>query len=268
MSTEILPLYRFVNDGLERFDRLIGEHNFEPAQPKAIQRTRKERVIMIQTLRSILSNPIFLTTWLALVAVSFTVLIYDLRRKNPHIMSLMKWVWAFTVLYSGPIGLAIYYYSGRQQIRHDSLWRKGFRSVAHCYSGCGAGEIAGIFITVGLLSLGTLWVTGVTFVLAYVAGFALTVGPLMQEGVSFGQAFKDAAYSETASIAVMEIVAIGVDLWVAGNATMNELLFWSSLIFSLTLGLIAAYPVNLLLIKWGVKEGMMNPRKAPEMAHS
>lgn len=223
---------------------------------------------MLSAMKSFLSNPIVLIVWLALVAASVVVLIYDLRRRNPYIMPLMKWVWCFTVLYSGPVGLAIYYYSGRQQIRQDSLWRKGFRSVAHCYSGCGAGEIVGVFITVGLLSLNNWWVAGTTFVLAYVAGFALTIGPLMQEGMGFRQALKDAVYSESASIVMMEIVAIGVDLGLSGGARMHELLFWSSLVFSLTMGLVAAYPVNLLLIRKGVKEGMMNPQHAPEMAHS
>lgn len=70
----------------------------------------------------------------------------------------------------------------------------------------------------------------------------------------------DALYSETASITVMEIVAIGVDLWLAGPATVGDVRFWSSLV-SLTTGLVAAYPVNVLLVRWGVKEGMMDPRE-------
>lgn len=215
---------------------------------------------MLQALQSVLSAPAFLIVWGALAVVSMSVLIWDLRTNNPEIGSLMKAVWGFTVLYSNLIGLAIYFYAGRKQIRRDSIWRRGFRSVAHCYSGCGAGEITGVFITVGLLALSNLWVALATFSLAYVFGFALTMGPLMQEGESFNAALKDAFYSETASIAVMEIVAIGADLWLAGEATMSDVLFWSALIVSLTLGLAAAYPVNVLLIKLGVKEGMMNPR--------
>jgi hypothetical protein len=31
------------------------------------------------------------------------------------------------------------------------------------------------------------------------------------------------------------------------------------LVFSLSMGLVAAYPVNVVLIRLGVKEGMMNP---------
>jgi hypothetical protein len=220
-----------------------------------------------QTLQTVLENPWFLVIWLILVLGSLTLLVYDLQKYNPGIMPLMKAVWFLTVLYSGPVGLVIYHYSGRRQIARDSLWRKGFRSTSHCYSGCGAGEVTGIIIAAGLLSLDTWWVAGITFLLAYVAGYALTVGPLMQQGVGLKQALWDAFYSETASITVMEIVAIGTDLWLAGEAHINEALFWSSLVFSLTMGLIAAYPVNVLLVKLGVKEGMHNPKhRAAHMA--
>jgi hypothetical protein len=58
----------------------------------------------------------------------------------------------------------------------------------------------------------------------------------------------------------MEIVAIGVDLTLAGSAGPGQVLFWSSMIVSLSCGLIAAYPVNVILIRLGVKAGMMDPR--------
>ena len=211
-------------------------------------------------LENILTNPTYLAAWAILVAASLAVLIWDLWTNNAAIGSLMKFVWGFTVLYSGPLGLAGYWYSGRTQISQDSLWRRGFRSVSHCYSGCGGGEIVGVIIGVGLLALGNLYVALVTFALAYVAGYAMTVGPLIQEGVAFKEALVDAFYSETASITVMEIVAIGTDLWLAGEATMGDILFWTALVFSLSLGLLAAYPVNVLLVRFGVKEGMMNPK--------
>lgn len=215
-----------------------------------------------QTLQAILTHPAFLVVWGLLLAASLAALLRDLSAENPQIGGLMKWVWLFTVLYSGPLGLAVYYYSGRRQIARDSLWRRGFRSVAHCYSGCGAGEIVGVVVTVGILGLATAWVAGITFFLAYVAGFALTAGPLMEEGVPFRQAMWDAFYSETASITVMEVVAISVDLWLAGDAGMGDPVFWSSLVFSLSMGLLAAYPVNVVLIRMGVKEGMHSPKDA------
>lgn len=215
----------------------------------------------MQALQAILTNPAFLLVWAVLVSISVVVLIRDLGHNNPEIAGLMKAVWIFTVLYSGPLGLAVYYYSGRKQIARDSLWRRGFRSTAHCYSGCGAGEIVGVSIALGLLALGSLWVALLTFLLAYLAGFAMTVGPLIQEGVPPRQALWDAFLSESASITVMELVAIGTGLWLAGSATMGEPLFWAALVFSLSAGFLAAFPVNVLLVRLGVKEGMHDPRE-------
>ncbi|WP_425099547.1 DUF4396 domain-containing protein [Tropicibacter sp. S64] len=214
----------------------------------------------MQTVLSLLSSPWFLVAWAALMVPCVLWVIRDLATKNAHLMSLMKVVWVLTVLYSGPLGLLIYRSCGRKEIPRDTLWRRGFRSVAHCYSGCGAGEIVGLLIAVGLLGLGNIGIAALTFVMAYVAGYALTVGPLVQDGVPFRTALWDAVLSETPSIAVMEIVAISVDLAVSGKAGMGEPLFWSSMIVSLTLGLVAAYPVNVALIHFGVKEGMMDPR--------
>ncbi|MFB6087985.1 MAG: DUF4396 domain-containing protein [Haloarculaceae archaeon] len=211
------------------------------------------------TLEAVLTNPLYLGAWGVLVAVSLAILVWDLRENNDALGSLMKFVWGFTVLYSGPIGLGVYYYSGRTQIPHDSRWRRGFRSVCHCYSGCGTGEVIGVVIAAGILSLHTLGVAAMTFAFAYVLGYALTVGPLVQEGVGVGEAVVDAFYSETASITVMEVVAIGTDVWLAGEAAMTDVLFWTALVFSLSMGLVAAYPVNVALIELGVKEGMMNP---------
>ena len=213
-------------------------------------------------IRELLSNDGLLVCWVILALICCGVLIYDMRRHNSHIATLMQAVWLMTVLYSGPLGLLIYYYAGRRQIRRDSLWRKGFRSVAHCYSGCGAGEITGVFIAVGLLSLGNTGTALITFALAYTFGYGMTLGPLLQDGTPLKQALLDTFYSDTATIAVMEISAISIDLWLAAAATPRDTLFWSSMILSLTAGLIAAYPVNVLLVYLGVKGGMANPRES------
>lgn len=198
--------------------------------------------------------------WALVAGTCLFVLFRDLAHRNTEIAGLMKLVWIFTVANSGPLGLWIYWNSGRKQIPRDGIWRRGARSVAHCYAGCGIGEIAGIVIAAGVLSLGTWWVAGTTFCLAYLSGVALTVGPMMQEGTGFKRAMLDAVYAETPTITVMEVVAISTDVLLAGSATMADALFWSSLVVSLTAGLVAAYPVNVLLIRVGVKEGMHDPR--------
>lgn len=217
--------------------------------------------------RELLSDGRLIAVWVLLVVVSCGVLVRDLRIRNRDIVPLMKFVWLMTVVYSGPPGLAVYYFSGRRQIPRDSVWRKGFRSVAHCYSGCGAGEITGVLIAAGLLELAPLQVALVTFVFAYLFGYALTFGPLVQEGVPVGRALIDTFYSDTATIAVMEVTAIGVDLWLAASAPITAILFWSSLIVSLTVGLVAAYPVNVLLVQLGIKGGMGDPR-VPAASHT
>lgn len=203
---------------------------------------------------------LLLLAWAALMLPSLALTIHDLRRRNAHLMPLMKLVWGLTVLYSGPLGLLIYWRTGRRQIPDDHDWRRAFRSVAHCYSGCGLGEIIGVLIAVGLLGLGNTATAAITFVLAYLLGFALTVGPEVQGGTPLSTALRDAVKAETPSITVMEVVAIAVDLSLAGNAGMGEPIFWVSLVTSLTCGLLAAWPVNLWLIRHGVKEGMMDPR--------
>jgi hypothetical protein len=212
-----------------------------------------------EVLVPILSNPVVLAVWAVIVALSLGVLWWDLRERNRVIGSLMKFVWTLTVAYSGPLGLTVYWYTGRTQIEGDSLWKRGFRSTSHCYSGCGAGEIVGITLVQGLLGLSVVAVAGVTFAFAYLFGFALTVGPLMQDGVGFGEALKDALWSETPSITLMEVAAIGTDLLLASQATMGEPLFWMALAFSLSIGFLVAWPVNVGLVNIGVKEGMSDP---------
>lgn len=209
-----------------------------------------------------MSSVWFLVVWGAATVPCLAIVAQDLWTRNRELGTLMKIVWLLTVAYSGPLGLFLYFYSGRRQISTDNIWRKGARSVAHCYSGCGLGEIIGLLVAVTLISSKQGWIAAVTFTCAYLMGLALTVGPLVQDGVPMSSAFKDGVISESASIIVMEVVAILVDLWLSGQAKMSEPLFWSSMIVSLTLGLLAAYPVNVLLIHKGIKEGMHDPRHA------
>ncbi len=210
-------------------------------------------------IKPILASWWTLGIWATLNLVSLGVLWWDLRERNQNLPSMMKFVWSLVIAYSGPVGLAVYWYSGRTQMDEDSLWKQGFRSTSHCYSGCGIGEVIGITAATIILSFPVLWVVVVTFALAYLFGFGFTIGPLMQEGVGFGEAVKDALWSETPSITIMEIAAIGTDLLLAGGTGWTNPLFWTALFFSLTIGFIFAYPVNALLIIFGVKEGMGNP---------
>lgn len=131
----------------------------------------------------------------------------------------------------------------------------------HCYSGCGGGEIIGVIIASAVFSPGNIGVSVITFIMAYIFGYMLTVGPLMQDGMALPKALKDALYSETASITVMEIPAIIVDLILSVGTHILHPVFWLALAASLSTGYLAAYPVNVILVRRGIKEGMPDPTK-------
>jgi Domain of unknown function (DUF4396) len=207
-----------------------------------------------------LTGPGFIITWAISIFIGLAMLITDLLTRNRQIAPIMKLVWLLTVGYSGLIGLGIYAWSGRRQIEEDTLWRRAARSVSHCFAGCGAGEIIGVSISVGLFSVGQVWLSVITFILAYVLGIAFNAGPLLSNGEDLSTALKDSVITESASILVMEAIAIGVDQLLGGSVnSLTQPLFWSSLFISLTTGLLFAYPVNVWLVKTGIKEGMASP---------
>ena len=75
--------------------------------------------------------------------------------------------------------------------------------------------------------MGNIWVATITFFFAYVFGYGMTLGPLLQDGVSINKALIDTFYSDTKrTITVMEITAISLDLWLAASASMGQVLFW------------------------------------------
>ena len=63
-------------------------------------------------LKPILSNPTFLAVWGLLIIVCVGVLWWDIRNRNQPLPSMMKFVWTLVVAYSGPFGLAVYWFSG------------------------------------------------------------------------------------------------------------------------------------------------------------
>lgn len=99
------------------------------------------------------------------------------------------------MIYSGTLGFLIYRHTIREKIPYDHLLQRGFRSVAHCYSGCGLGEIIGIMLAVGVFASSNVTTARITFSFAYLAAMAFTIGPLMQNGVDFPTKLKDALLS-------------------------------------------------------------------------
>jgi uncharacterized protein DUF4396 len=133
-----------------------------------------------------------------------------------------------------------------------SLNRLAFTATVHCLTGCAIGEVVGMVI-------GTVfhWSNGATIVLsivlAFFFGYSLTVRPLLVAGLAPRAAMKLAFASDTVSITIMEIVDSALMLVIPGAmaAPIDSAMFWASLVLSLLVAGVVAFPVNRWLVSRG-----------------
>ena len=134
---------------------------------------------------------------------------------------------------------------------------RGLNKVAlsatlHCLTGCSIGEVLGMILgtAFGWSNLTTIIAA---ILLAFVFGYSLTLHPLLRAAVPLTSALPLAFASDTLSITVMEIVDNAIVLLIPGalDAGLGDLLFWGSLVVSLAIAFVAAFPVNRFLIARG-----------------
>ena len=134
----------------------------------------------------------------------------------------------------------------------NSLNRTAWSATLHCLTGCAIGEVIGMVIGtwLGWANAATV---AVSTVLAFFFGYTLTIRPLLTAGMGFRLAAGLAFASDTASITIMEIVDNLVMVVIPGamDTTLGSFLFWASLVLSLALAAVAAFPVNRWLISRG-----------------
>ncbi len=136
--------------------------------------------------------------------------------------------------------------------RDLSLNRVAFSATTHCLTGCAIGEVLGLAVGTAL-SWSNAATIALALALAFVFGYALSLVPLLRSGLAFGTALGLAFAADTVSITVMEIVDNTVMVLIPGamEAGLGAPLFWGSLLFSLALAGLAAFPVNRWLIARG-----------------
>src|SRR3954468_22250394 len=125
------------------------------------------------------------------------------------------------------------------------LTRTAVSATLHCLTGCAIGEVLG-------LALATWWgwanapSIALAVVLAFVFGYALTIGPVLRSGLPLRQAIGVALAADTVSILTMEIVDNAVVLAVPGamDVGLTDALFWGSLVVSLVVAFAITVPVN------------------------
>jgi hypothetical protein len=140
-----------------------------------------------------------------------------------------------------------------------SLTRSAVQATVHCLTGCAAGEILGMVVATAL-GLGNVASIGISIVLAFCFGYALTLRPVLRAGLPFRRAARVAVASDTVSIATMEAVDNAFIVLVPGAlaAGLGDALFWWSLGASLAIAFVITVPVNRWLIARGRGHAVMH----------
>jgi len=135
---------------------------------------------------------------------------------------------------------------------HPSLTKTALSATLHCLTGCAIGEVLGMIVSAAF-NWHALPSIVISIVLAFVFGYGLSMLPLLRHGLSVKKALGLALAADTISIATMEIADNGFILAVPGaiDATLASALFWISLVVSLGVAFVVAFPVNRFLIARG-----------------
>jgi hypothetical protein len=215
-------------------------------------------------------------TWLTIVAwislaLAFATagaILFDIyARGRRQRMAIMEAVWPVTALYFGPLAWLAYRRWGRPDSPpHDDRASVAV-SVSHCGAGCTLGDIAGAWLVLAagwtLLGLALPAEYLVDFTLAFALGILfqyLAIAPMRGLGLRDGliAALKADALSLTAFeiglfgwMAVMQLV-----LFTSPHLAPDHAAYWFLMQVGMVLGFATAYPVNVWLVRRGVKEGM------------
>ena len=125
-------------------------------------------------------------------------------------------------------------------------------ATLHCLTGCAIGEIVGLIVGTAA-GLGNGPTIALSIGLAFVFGFTLSSLPLLKAGLTVRATLRVVVAADTLSIATMEVVDNLVMAIIPGamNAGLVNAVFWVSMMISLAVAFVAAYPVNRYLLQRG-----------------
>jgi hypothetical protein len=141
-------------------------------------------------------------------------------------------------------------------------------ATLHCLTGCAIGEVAGMVLgtAYGWSNLATV---AAAIGLAFLFGYALSLLPLVRNGIPLKKAMGLVLAADTLSIATMEIVDNLVMVAVPGamDSGLTSPLFWGALAFSLFVAFWAAFPVNKFLIARGKGHALVHAHHESHDSH-
>lgn len=135
---------------------------------------------------------------------------------------------------------------------HAGHGNMALSATLHCLTGCAIGEMLGMIIGMSLgFSTGTTIALSIT--LAFVFGYALSMKPLLQNGIALKRALKLVLIADTLSIASMEAAENIIMLVIPGamDSGIANPVFWISMVVAFLVGFAVAYPVNKALLNKG-----------------
>lgn len=229
--------------------------------------------------------PTWLTVlaWIALSAafVSAGIIAYDLwGRGYRQRMGIMEPVWVVSALYFGPAAVWGYWRFGRPSSRRwleehhrdqppdKPAWASVAVGVSHCGAGCTLGDI----VAETTIFLAGITIAGVALWAEFIGDYllALLLGLLFQyfaiapmRGLGLWEGIKAAAKADFLSLTSFEV---GLFAWMALMAFVffpaphhlhpDSPVYWFGMQIGMILGFFTAWPVNVWLIRKGIKEAM------------
>ena len=212
-----------------------------------------------------------LVVWFALAAASTAYVAWDQFRNNPE-PTVMRVAFILVTLYMGPLGLLIYVLADKEPRpgTHEQftapLWKQGVGSTIHCV----AGDATGIILAAAVTAMFGLPMR-IDLLVEYAAGFifglfifqALFMRRIM--GGSYWDNVRQTLLPEFMSMnammagmaPVMSFLMMGRDM---RAMVPTELLFWGVMALGVVVGFLVAYPVNVWMVKRGLKHGLMTER--------
>lgn len=141
--------------------------------------------------------------------------------------------------------------NGQEEHKHNHSGM-ALSATLHCLTGCAIGEMSGMIIGVSL-GLNSWTTVALSITLAFIFGYALSMLPLLKNGISLGKALKLVLIADTLSILSMEIAENAIMLVIPGamDSGLSNPVFWLSMSFAFLVGFAVAYPVNKALLNRG-----------------
>ena len=220
-------------------------------------------------------------TWLTVVAwvslaaglASAVAVVYDVYGRGlRQPMRVMEVVWPITALYLGPLGWLAYARLGRpaKQDREEAEWHGFATSAFHCGAGCALGDVIGewvVFAASFTIAGAALWPGyAVDFALGYLLGIVFqywAIRPMSR--LSRGAAIREAIRADTLSIVAFEAGMFG---WMAvvyfllfpqPHLGPDHAAYWLMMQIAMATGLLTTYPVQIWLVRRGIKQAMGRP---------